>query len=105
MNPSTSWNANYAALLAYREQHGHCNVPYGETYECILPGMGDGGSDLHYKGKLGAWLASQRQARRGAHTVKRLTVERESKLQELVDQGTLHFTSLSLVMSLLYICQ
>lgn len=49
--------------------------------------MGDDGSDLHYEGKLGRWLQDQRRMKKGTRGSKRLTAEREEKLQELVDQG------------------
>lgn len=49
--------------------------------------MGEDGSDVHYHGRLGRWLDNQRTAKRGTRGNKRLTVEREALLQELVDAG------------------
>ena len=95
-----SWPLNYAALLDYRRVHGHCNVPHGhfnmphrhcnipqrDTYECVLVGMGEGGSDYRYVGNLGTWLHSQRSCKKGTRGYS-LSSDREALLQKLVDQG------------------
>jgi len=84
---AVEWPRHYAALLEYAKEHGHCNVPWNKSYECLLPGMGDGGSDFAYSGKLGPWLQTQRRMKKGTKGNKRLTDEREAQLQTLVDQG------------------
>lgn len=87
----TEWNVNLAALKKYREEHGHCNIPSTHSYECVLPGLGEDGSDLHYKSTLGQWLLRQRQLKKmvaeGRAAKGGFTPEREALLQELVDEG------------------
>jgi hypothetical protein len=83
----SDWNRHYSALVDYGRQNGHCNVPQCQSYECTLPGMGDDGGDYHYKGRLGIWLCTQRQSKKGMRSA--LAPEREELLQELVDQGIL----------------
>lgn len=83
------WNRHYAALVDYGHHNGHCNIPQGQDYECTLPGMGDDGGDYHYSNRLGVWLSTQRQAKKGARPA--LPPEREELLQELVDQGLLQW--------------
>lgn len=63
-------------------------VPIEAEYECLLEGLGEGGTDLHYKSKLGPWLSNQRQRHRGSKGKQKLSPEREALLQGLVDQGT-----------------
>ena len=82
---STDWQVNYAALVQYGEEYGHCNILQKDSFECILPGMGEDDGDLQYKGKLGVWLNKQRQAKKGH--INALKPEREALLQTLVDQG------------------
>jgi hypothetical protein len=81
-----SWPRNYAALIHYGEVHGTCNIPQRESYECILPGMGENGSDFHFKANLGAWLNNQRKKRKALGNNK-LNPNREALMQSLVDQG------------------
>lgn len=100
------WPRHYAALQKYAIEHGHwydylimvyaisqqalrccSNVSQKAEYECILEGMGDDGGDLHYKGKLGVWLSSQRSMKKGKVGSLRLTPERDALLQVLVDRG------------------
>ena len=81
------WRRNYAALLEYEKEHGHCNVGATESYKCILPGLGEGGSDLDYSGNLGSWLSAQRCMKKGTAGNTRLRADREELLQQLVDQG------------------
>ena len=54
-------------------------------YECVLSGMGKDGDDYEYSGKLGYWLSSQRQARKGIYRSRK--PDREAKLQKLVNEG------------------
>ena len=86
-NGMKGWVRHFAALRYYCQEHGHCNVPKRDSYECVLPGMGDNGEDYHYVGNLGRWLADQRQAKRGTHVSYKLTPERQTQLQQLVDDG------------------
>jgi hypothetical protein len=79
------WHIHYAALVKYGEEYGTCNISFKKSYECILPGMGENGSDYKYKGNLGLWLYTQRQVKKGHRGV--LRHEREAKLQILVDKG------------------
>ena len=81
-----AWSRHYAALLKYGEEHGDCNVPQKTVYECVLPGLGEGGTDYEYKGRLGQWLTVQRGSHRGTSKQK-LTPKREALLQALVDRG------------------
>jgi hypothetical protein len=85
-NNNITWPINYAALVKYGEEYGSCNIPQDKSYECILPGMGENGSDYEYKGKLGKWLSTQRRAKQGKGTCV-IGPEREAKLQILVDKG------------------
>jgi hypothetical protein len=62
------WSAHLADLMAYGEEHGHCNVPTVR---------GDSG--------LGSWLTCQRTLKKKGN----LLPEREAQLQVLVDQGRL----------------
>ncbi len=78
--------------MEYCKEHGHCNVPINEFYECELPGE-NGQSGQHYSGRLGRWLQSQRMARRGSSHSASLTHEREGLLQILVDEGKLWWDS------------
>jgi hypothetical protein len=49
--------------------------------------MGEDGGDYHYRSKLGSWITSQRQAKKGTLSNYKLTPERERQLQQLVDDG------------------
>ena len=68
------------------KKHGTCNVPYNAVYECDLEGLGENGCMYHYVGNLGAWLSTQRSAKKGKGSYKQ-TPEREALLQKLVDDG------------------
>lgn len=81
------WLRNYAALLEYGKEHGHCNVPCMASYKCVLHGLGEDGSDYQYSGKLGYWLGHQRQLKKGHRGTNKLLAYREFYLQTLVDQG------------------
>ena len=81
-----NWPRNYAALLKYYNEHGTCNVPQHDKYECDLEGLGEDGGLYHYVDNLGAWISHQRQAKHGKGTYKQ-TPEREALLQKLVDEG------------------
>jgi hypothetical protein len=83
----SNWPRNFAALLRYGEEYKTCNVPSKAVYECILPGMGDNGTDFQYMGRLGVWLNNQRRAKKGTHGSRRITPDREALLQMLVDEG------------------
>ena len=83
----SDWKLHYAALIKYGKQHGHCNVPFLESYTCVLTGMGENGSDYAYSGKLGNWVGNQRQLKNGTQGDAKLTLDREALLQKLVDQG------------------
>lgn len=87
-----AWRRHFAALLEYGREYGHCNVPVLASYECMLPGMGPLGTPLQYAGKLGKWLTTQRQAKKG-HGYQ-LAPDRERLLQDLVDQGTILIVSI-----------
>jgi hypothetical protein len=90
------WDTNYAALLEYLKEHGHCNVPFtyaNQFYECYIPIMTtsvDGGVDsstsvLHYVSNLGKWLHHQRHMHRMlAH---KMPPEQLALLQKLVLEG------------------
>jgi hypothetical protein len=53
-SPVVPWDKTYAELVAYKEAHGHCNVPKGS-------------------GSLGSWCSAQRQRRKqGALTPERI---------------------------------
>ena len=81
-----NWPRNYAALLEYYKEHGTCNIPIRAFYECDLEGLGEDGGLYHYAGNLGAWLKTQRQAKKGNGAYK-LTTERQALLQKLVNEG------------------
>lgn len=81
----TSWATHYAGLLQYCKEHGHCNVPKGATYECIIPDIGDNSPHGHYFGHLGSWLCYQRRLRKKEKSS--LLPDREALLQQLVDEG------------------
>ncbi len=81
------WPRHYAALLEYCKEHGHCNVPQKERYECELPGLGEDGGPLHYHGQLGRWLANQRRYKKLGSDKLKVHPDREALLQALVDEG------------------
>lgn len=83
------WHAHYAALLEYQKEHGHCNVPYMDKFECDLEGYDLNGGTYHYYGALGSWLTRQRRYKRGLRGV--LASDREALLQKLVDQGMIEY--------------
>ena len=83
----SGWGRHYAALLKYGEEYGTYNIPKKDSFDCVLPGMGEDGGDFHYRNKLGSWLCTQRQARKGTLGTHKLTPEREALLQQLVDEG------------------
>jgi len=78
------WARSFAALLKYGEEHGHYVPKSKAIYDCDLPGLGEGGSNFHYVGKLGKWLHNQRSDKKRG----RLSSEREALLQQLADEGT-----------------
>ena len=82
------WKISYAALLHYCTTHGHCNVPQKDSYECVLPGMADDGTDYNFSGGLGHWLHNQQTMKKGEHG-SNLSPDRERLLQQLVDEGML----------------
>ena len=72
---SVSWEDRFAQLVAFRHQHGHCNVPYKSAEH----------------GELGRWVTTQRTfARYGL-----LRSERKEKLDEIQFVWDLHCTSWS----------
>jgi hypothetical protein len=73
--------------MEFERRHGTFNVPKMHVFECMLPGLGDDGSVYHYKGKLGQWLSTQRQVKRGGTKALSLDPNRERLLQRLVDEG------------------
>lgn len=79
------WHTHYAALLEYMREHGHCNVPYSDKYECDLEGFDVNGGTYHYHGALGNWLTRQCRYHRGVRGL--LAPDRAALLQKLVDQG------------------
>jgi hypothetical protein len=79
------WHHHYAALMKFYEAHGHCNVPQSLLYECDIEG--ENGMDIHYVGKLGSWVNSQKSAKGGTHKTYNLTPERDEKIQTLIDEG------------------
>jgi hypothetical protein len=84
-NDEIKWSIHYAALVKYGEEYGTCNIPQNTAYKCILPDLGENGSDYEYKRNLGMWLYNQRQAKSG-HGAK-LKTDQEKLLQKLVDKG------------------
>jgi len=80
-----TWPRNYAALLQYKAEHGHCNVPHDTVYECEI--INKEGMREQVVCKLGNWLHDQRQAHRGTGHSAKLSPEREALLQALVDEG------------------
>ncbi len=75
-------------MLEYGKQHQTCNVPSTVLdFSCDLEGMREDGGVFHYRGNLGEWVSKQRSLYKGTKTGERLASYRESKLQELVDQG------------------
>jgi hypothetical protein len=96
-----SWATNYAALLQYYNQYGHCNVPLREEYRCELPELDADGQPMIYIGNLGKWLAHQRRSKKGkgkGDKQSKLQPEREFLLQQLVDEGDYHeFLTRSLI--------
>jgi len=81
----TSWHSHYAAILQYCKEHGHCNVPKGFSYECIIPDIGDDSPHGRYVGHLGSWLCYQRRLKKKDKSA--LLPDREGLLQQLVDEG------------------
>ena len=82
----TPWNCHYAALTEYGKEHGTCNIPGNEFYQCKLRGLGEGGSVYRYKDNLGSWLLKQKQAKNGIGKY-HITDDQIAKLQILVDEG------------------
>ena len=78
------WQRHYFALLEFIKLKGHANVPQKASFECDVPGK-DGRIE-RYNEKLGRWLDNQRQFKKGNGG--KLSKERESLLQQLVDDGT-----------------
>ena len=79
------WHVSYAALLEYCKEHGHCNIRQRDNYQCVLKGVGMNGSDYKYDGRLGVWLFTQRQTKKDG----KLSKDRDTLLQKLVDEGNL----------------
>jgi hypothetical protein len=79
------WNMNYKALLEFRKEFGHCNVPRRAMYECTIYDTRYNNCGYPYKGYLGVWLTSQRKQHKSGSS--RLNPDRERKLQDLVDEG------------------
>lgn len=72
------WDTMFEVLIQYGEDHGgNCNVPFRFTW--TLPD--------NTKVKLGLWLYHQRQYKKGIGG--KLRPDREKKLQDLVDVGSL----------------
>eukprot|EP01041_Mallomonas_annulata_P000237 gene237-429_t len=69
------WDIMLDSLIKYSETHGHCNLS-----SCHEFTVADGSSV-----KLGAWLSQQRHHKKKG----KLRVDREAKLQILVDEGKL----------------
>ena len=84
------WNRNYAALVSYGDEYGHCNIPFTDSYECIIQeNTANGGtSGYHYIGYLGKWLQNQRQAKMGVSSIK-LRPDRQALLEQLVQSEKL----------------
>ena len=72
------WLSNLDLLLEYGDEHGTCNVP--SDFVCQLAD----GSEV----KLGKWLNNQRRHNRKGT----LRAYRKARLQELVDEGRLHWS-------------
>jgi hypothetical protein len=91
-NENTAWLMSYGALVEYSKEHGHCDVPYKTNYSCeILWGSALAGQPSRYQGDIGTWLLTQRLARHPQSNLPPLTSEREALLQQLVDQGRMHW--------------
>ena len=76
----SDWGTNYDALLEYYKQHGTCNIPQEEIFECYFEG------GYHFVGRLGTWLRTQRSLKAGTARY-RMKPERKVLLQKLVDEG------------------
>ena len=81
------WSVHYSALMEFHARNGHCNVPPETIFECDLPGLGLGGSSLHYSANLGRWLYTQRLRKLGRDV--KLSGECEVLLNGLVNTGKL----------------
>lgn len=85
-NPSdalnVAWEQRFAALLAYGEAHGHCNVPFHTE----VPIVDEYNTETRIN--LGYWLSTQRQE----YKKQELSPHREMMLQQLVDSGKLKWT-------------
>lgn len=69
------WQLHFDTLVQYGRENGNCNIPQAGTYQ-----ISDGTVV-----KLGMWLNKQRKDKKNGC----LLVEREEKLQSLVDSGYL----------------
>jgi hypothetical protein len=76
------WPIYYGALLTYGIKYGTCNVPIKKDYKCTLH-MGNGYKNYKFKGKLGIWLSIQRDRM----ISKKLSVDKEAQLHEIIDEG------------------
>jgi hypothetical protein len=90
---ATSWFGHYLALLEYGRMNGHCNLPIDTIFECNLPD--ERGRLFFYLDWLGGWLCRQKLAKYGYG--RKLLPEREFLLQQLVDEGRLHWEDTNIV--------
>ena len=81
------WPLNYAALVHFAEEFGHCNLPQTRVYSCDLICVDGVNGHYHYEGRLGFWLHRQKQALK----IGKLSPEHEALLQKIVDEGTYVF--------------
>ena len=88
-----SWFLHFAAMEAYCQEHGDCNVPAKTEYECEIELEDEDGviTRVHYNGKLGSWLDRQRRYNKTNATS--LTSERRRFLQAYVDCGKLNWSN------------
>ena len=82
-----AWPTNYAALLKYREEFGHCNFNQSSLFKYTT--HGPNGVDVTYTVQLGKWLTQQKQTIKEGIRRRGLTNERMALLKGLVDNKIL----------------
>jgi hypothetical protein len=80
----TSWSKRYHLLKAYKQQHGHCNVPQKDKNGAALP--------------LGTWVRDQRvlYRKKTLDPNRKVRVDDGTKRKDFVDVDNLLFTNLLL---------
>ena len=82
-----AWPTNFAALLKYREEFGHCNFNQSSLFKYTT--HGPNGVDVTYTVQLGKWLTQQKQTINEGIRRRGLTNERMALLKGLVDNKIL----------------